>query len=255
MEEGVALDDFCGSKFWDANVTWYTDNPDFTPCFERTVLVWVPCFFLWVFTPMEIFYLKNSPDRLVPWSWINISKLIGSTLLMTVQCVDFFHAVYRNANDEGDVYGVDYAAPAIIFFTILLQVVFILMEKKRGIQSSGVIFMFWLLLVIFGIPEYRTYFLNVLNEKYTMLESMWRDSVFVLKVEGNGQYKFVTGLTVLSNASLSNCFGDATPEYYVIYDKRPEVNVENLIETSLIWKGYRSTLILENECLDHLHGI
>ncbi|ROT73105.1 putative multidrug resistance-associated protein 1 isoform X4 [Penaeus vannamei] len=113
---------------------------------------------------MEIFYLKNSPDRLVPWSWINISKLIGSTLLMTVQCVDFFHAVYRNANDEGDVYGVDYAAPAIIFFTILLQVVFILMEKKRGIQSSGVIFMFWLLLVIFGIPEYRTYFLNVLNE-------------------------------------------------------------------------------------------
>lgn len=37
---------------------------------------------------------------------------------MTVQCVDFFHAVYRNANDEV-VYGVDYAAPAIIFFTIV----------------------------------------------------------------------------------------------------------------------------------------
>lgn len=46
----------------------------------------------------------------------------------------------------------------------LLQVVFILMEKKRGIQSSGVIFMFWLLLVICGIPEYRTYFLNILSE-------------------------------------------------------------------------------------------
>lgn len=46
----------------------------------------------------------------------------------------------------------------------LLQVVFILMEKKRGIQSSGVIFMFWLFMVICGIPEYRTYFINILGE-------------------------------------------------------------------------------------------
>lgn len=243
MEEGVALDNFCGSKFWDANVTWYTDNPDFTPCFERTVLVWVPCFFLWVFTPMEIFYLKNSPDRLVPWSWINISKLIGSTLLMTVQCVDFFHAVYRNANDEGDVYGVDYAAPAIIFFTILLQVVFILMEKKRGIQSSGVIFMFWLLLVIFGIPEYRTYFLNVLNEET-------KDEVIMFRFV---TYMVYFPLTVVM--LVLNCFGDATPEY-VDFDRGekpcPEVGASffNRIlfawMDSLIWKGYRRPLEMKD---------
>lgn len=243
MEEGVALDDFCGSKFWDANVTWYTDNPDFTPCFERTVLVWVPCFFLWVFTPMEIFYLKNSPDRLVPWSWINISKLIGSTLLMTVQCVDFFHAVYRNANDEGDVYGVDYAAPAIIFFTILLQVVFILMEKKRGIQSSGVIFMFWLLLVIFGIPEYRTYFLNVLNEET-------KDEVIMFRFVTYMVYFLLTVVMLVLN-----CFGDATPEY-VDFDRGekpcPEVGASffNRIlfawMDSLIWKGYRRPLEMKD---------
>ncbi|XP_063605857.1 multidrug resistance-associated protein 1-like [Penaeus indicus] len=242
MEEGVALDDFCGSKFWDANVTWYTDNPDFTPCFERTVLVWVPCFFLWVFTPMEIFYIKSSPDRLVPWSWVNICKLIGSTLLMTVQCVDFFHAVYSNAN-EVEVYGVDYAAPAIIFFTILLQVVLIMMEKKRGIQSSGVIFMFWLLLVICGIPEYRTYFLNILSEET-------KDDV--------NTFRFVTymvyfPLTVVM--LVLNCFGDATPEY-VDFDRGekpcPEVGSSffNRIlfawMDSLIWKGYRRPLELKD---------
>lgn len=242
MEEGVALDEFCGSKFWDANVTWYTYNPDFTPCFERTVLVWVPCFFLWVFTPMEIFYIKSSPDRLVPWSWLNICKLIGSTLLMTVQCVDFFHAVYRNAN-EGEVYGVDYAAPAIIFFTILLQVVFILMEKKRGIQSSGVIFMFWLLLVICGIPEYRTYFLNILSEEN-------KDDVVV--------FRFVTYMVyfpLIVVMLVLNCFGDATPEY-VDFDRGekpcPEVGASffNRIlfawMDALIWKGYRRPLEMKD---------
>ncbi|XP_042861563.1 multidrug resistance-associated protein 1-like isoform X1 [Penaeus japonicus] len=242
MEEGVALDEFCGSKFWDANVTWYTDNPDFTPCFERTVLVWIPCFFLWVFAPMEVFYIRSSPDRLVPWSWCNVSKLIGSALLMTVQCVDFFHAVYRNANDEV-VYGVDYAAPAIIFFTILLQVVFILMEKKRGIQSSGVIFMFWLFMVICGIPEYRTYFINILGEET-------KDDVIVLP--------FVTYMVyfpLIVVMLILNCFGDATPEY-LDFDRGekpcPEVSASffNRIlfawMDALIWKGYRNPLEMKD---------
>ena len=29
---------FCVSDLWDRNVTWDTDNPDFTTCFENTVL-------------------------------------------------------------------------------------------------------------------------------------------------------------------------------------------------------------------------
>ncbi|XP_037779151.1 canalicular multispecific organic anion transporter 2-like, partial [Penaeus monodon] len=92
-EEGV-LDKFCGSQFWDANLTWYTDTPQFTPCFERTVLVWIPCGFLWLFAPLETHYVLQSADRLVPWSWLNISKLVVSATLMTLQCLDFFYAVH-----------------------------------------------------------------------------------------------------------------------------------------------------------------
>ena len=33
---------FCPGPFWDVDLTWNTDSPDFTPCFHQTVLVYAP---------------------------------------------------------------------------------------------------------------------------------------------------------------------------------------------------------------------
>jgi hypothetical protein len=52
--------------------------PDFTICFERTVLVWAPCAFLWLFSFLEVFYILNSKARDVPFTWLNISKFVRS---------------------------------------------------------------------------------------------------------------------------------------------------------------------------------
>ena len=38
---------FCNGLFWDSNLTWYTNEPDLTECFRDTILVGVPCAFLW----------------------------------------------------------------------------------------------------------------------------------------------------------------------------------------------------------------
>ena len=27
--------ELCSGPIWDLNLTWYTDNPDFTPCFHK----------------------------------------------------------------------------------------------------------------------------------------------------------------------------------------------------------------------------
>ena len=41
--------------FFDLNETWYTENPDFTPC-QQTVLVWIPSAFLWTAGTLEILF-------------------------------------------------------------------------------------------------------------------------------------------------------------------------------------------------------
>ena len=80
-------------RLQDLNLTWYTDDPDLTPCFQQTVLVWAPCAFLWLFSFLELYYLRKSANKDVPWSFVNVSKLlvIGSLIVLTI--VDLAKAI------------------------------------------------------------------------------------------------------------------------------------------------------------------
>ncbi|XP_069159719.1 multidrug resistance-associated protein 1 [Procambarus clarkii] len=239
MPDEGGLEGFCNSTFWDPDVTWNTTDPDFTLCFERTVLVWVPCGFLWLFAPLEISYIVNSVDRLVPWSWINISKLVVSTLVLACEAVSFFDVVDRSSGE--DVPGVDYMAPALIFLSVLLQLVFVMLEKKRGMQSSGYLFTFWLLLMVLAIPEFRTTIrlYDQTDDQDSDVDSL-RLSVYCL-------YFFFTVLMVILN-----CFGDATPRYLKYprgQNPSPEESASFFSRItfswldSLIWRGYRKPLV------------
>jgi hypothetical protein len=43
----------------DSNLTVYTNNPDLTPCFQNSLLAWVPCIYLWAALPCYLFYLRH----------------------------------------------------------------------------------------------------------------------------------------------------------------------------------------------------
>ncbi|UYV60329.1 hypothetical protein LAZ67_1000846 [Cordylochernes scorpioides] len=59
----------------DRNLTWDTNDPRFTGCFHKTVLVWIPCGFLWVFAPLETYFLLRSAKKYIPWTALNITKM------------------------------------------------------------------------------------------------------------------------------------------------------------------------------------
>ena len=65
----------CDGPLWDTNLTWYTDDPDFTPCFHKLVLSSAPTVFLLLFLPLQIFFAYNSKGRTVPWGKLNIVKI------------------------------------------------------------------------------------------------------------------------------------------------------------------------------------
>ncbi|XP_071542397.1 multidrug resistance-associated protein 1-like isoform X3 [Panulirus ornatus] len=236
MDTSGVLENFCGSPFWDINITWNSEAPVFTSCFERTVLVWVPCGFLWFFAPLETHYVLSSLDRLVPWTWLNICKLVGSTILLILQGIDFFYAVHKWSIGD-DIFGVHFLTPVVIFISVLLQVGWVLIEKKRGIQSSGYLFIFWLLLVVCAIPEYYSYFID-----------------FGDQVADSNSFTFATYMVyfpVIALMLIFNCFGDNTPQYlnYPRGEKAcPESGASFLSRITfswfdgLVWKGYRNPL-------------
>ena len=64
----------------DDQVTWNTTEPDFTPCFQKTVLSWIPVAFLLLLAPLKLYSHCHLKDRAIKWNWLNCSKMVTETL-------------------------------------------------------------------------------------------------------------------------------------------------------------------------------
>lgn len=206
------MDNFCGSQFWDLNITWYTDNPGVTKCFEKTVLVWVPCLFLWFMSFFEGYYILKSKERNIPWNILNISKSIITILLIVITFVDLGVTVHGSSNGE-QVHEVDYYSPIIKILTFCLAGTLMFYNRKYGMRSSGVLFFFWLFMLIAGIPQLRD---------EIVLHNKMQDK------DENVQYYFISYViyyTLVVIMFILNCLADLPPRdtpYKYVKDQCPE---------------------------------
>ncbi|XP_035914948.1 multidrug resistance-associated protein 1 isoform X1 [Anopheles stephensi] len=233
------MDEFCGSRFWDLNLTWYTDDPDLTPCFQQTVLVWAPCAFLWVFSFLELFYLRKSANKDVPWSVVNVSKLliVGSLVALTI--VDLVKAI----STDGISAPVYYYTPVIKLATFVFAGLLVYLNKHYGMRTSGLLFLFWFLLTICSIPRTRT---EIRAHEARVLEDSW------------AEYQFVSFLIFFSLTCLMfllNFFIDKPPRQskYEITDKDcPELSASFPSRIffawfdRLAWVGFRKPLEVDD---------
>ncbi|XP_075152488.1 multidrug-Resistance like Protein 1 isoform X4 [Haematobia irritans] len=245
------MDEFCGSKFWDANETWFTEDPDFTPCFEQTVLVWAPCAFMWLFCIFDFYYLKASLDKNIPWNKLNISKLFMTLCLLVLTAVDFVMALVKRGNeDTADlIYDVDIWTPVIKFATFVLILIFIPLNRKYGVQTSGCQFLFWFFLTILSIPRCRTE-VRAERERSNVLESSISDKPDYSWDE----YKYVSFMIYFAFCCVMlflNCFADALPretKYTRSKKEIPENSASFLSRITyqwfdvMAWRGYKNPL-------------
>ena len=98
-------------------MTWNTTDPELTSCFQQTVLIWTPCAFLWFFALLELYYIKNSKDKNIPWSFLNISKLCLNGFIIILTIVDLGMAV--SEQDVEAIYPVHIYTPLIKIFSFV----------------------------------------------------------------------------------------------------------------------------------------
>ncbi|XP_073826057.1 multidrug-Resistance like Protein 1 isoform X6 [Musca autumnalis] len=251
MAETTAMDEFCGTKFWDLNETWYTFDPDFTPCFEQTVLVWAPCAFFWLFCIFDIYYLKASLDKNIPWNKLNISKLLLTLCLLALTAIDFIMAMVKKGNEETAdlIYPVEIWTPVIKFATFALILLFIPLNRKYGVRTSGCQFLFWFLLTIFSIPRCRTE-VRAERDRSQVVES----SLSEQPDYSWDEYKYVSFMIYFAfccGMLFLNCFADARPretKYKRSEKEIPESSASFLSRITytwfdkMAWKGYRNPL-------------
>ncbi|CAG0901802.1 unnamed protein product, partial [Darwinula stevensoni] len=124
----------------DANLTWFTHSPDLTPCFRNTALVWVPCGWLWAAAAAETRLLCKSKAKCLPWTWMDVAKLLLTASLLVLYSVDLIRAFAEHESALAF-----YITPLTLILTMALICILTHAEKSRGIRESGIVLAFWLL--------------------------------------------------------------------------------------------------------------
>ncbi|KAK2536899.1 Abcc3 [Columba livia] len=182
------METFCGSRFWepvlselpmgtigvgviaplrleflpgldkpveDSNLSIHTDNPDLTPCFQNTVLAWIPSIYLWSALPFYLFYLKRNKRGYIVLSVLNRFKTLFGVLLWCVSWADLFYSFHELLQNRTPP-PVYFVTPLIVGITVLLATLLIQYERLRGVQSSGVLIIFWFLSVLCAVGPLRS---------------------------------------------------------------------------------------------------
>lgn len=69
---------FCDSVLWNSS-TVYDERPDLTPCFQNSFIYWIPCFILWLISPLWFRMIRRKREIQVKITWLTYSKLVCST--------------------------------------------------------------------------------------------------------------------------------------------------------------------------------
>ncbi|XP_046361919.2 multidrug resistance-associated protein 1-like [Haliotis rufescens] len=218
-----------GTSVWDTNLTWYNTWPQFTDCFQSTVLVWVPCGWLWLTSPFYLYYLLNVTPTSLSSRHKYIAKLILCSCLVILSVIRLI--------DSADSYNTTifsalFIAPAVQAVTFLFAVLLLLLERKKGLITSGVMFTFWLLLTVAGIVPFYSIIFKKQYERN------------ILKVV---TFYIYYGLVLLE--LILSCFAE-TSSGWTLQDKKlcPEVFASFVSRITFWWmnslllRGYRKPL-------------
>nr|XP_046232340.1 ATP-binding cassette sub-family C member 3 isoform X4 [Scatophagus argus] len=159
------MERLCGPElpFWVANQTLHTDRPDLPECFQLSVLSWLPCIYLWAACPIYLFYLKRNNRGYIMMSIMNRFKTVFGLLLWIVCWTDLFYTFHelRQGHSQPPIY---FVTPLVLGMTMLLATFLIQFERLHGVQSSGVLFIFWFLSVLCAIVPFRSKILQASSQ-------------------------------------------------------------------------------------------
>uniref|UniRef100_A0A8C2BI98 ATP-binding cassette, sub-family C (CFTR/MRP), member 3 n=1 Tax=Cyprinus carpio TaxID=7962 RepID=A0A8C2BI98_CYPCA len=218
----------------DSNFTKHTNLPDLPACFQLSVLPWAPCIFLWLTSPFYILYLKMNNRGYIMMSILNRIKTVLGLILWIVCWTDLFSSFHEMSQNQfkPPVY---FVTPLVLGMTMLLATFLIQYERLKGVQSSGVLFIFWTISVLFAIVPFRSKIMNASQAE-------------------NDKLRFTTfyiyfGLTLLQ--LILSCFNEKPPHFSsVVTDPNvcPETTAGFISKMTFWWftsmaiKGYKSPL-------------
>ncbi|NWT03509.1 MRP6 protein, partial [Mionectes macconnelli] len=128
----------------DWNQTRHTNTPGFTWCCESSVIAWIPCAYLWICFPFYYLYLRHRNRGYIRMSRIFKTKLVLGFILVILCFTNVFFMLWEISQGIPRAPAF-FISPAVMGITMILAMFLTQAERMMGIQSSGVLLIYWLL--------------------------------------------------------------------------------------------------------------
>ncbi|XP_054164141.1 multidrug resistance-associated protein 1-like [Oppia nitens] len=232
---------FCCNNFWDWDISWNTQTfPDFTICFEESVLIWIPCLIFWMLSLSESLFISNKYYKTIySWDFIESLKIFLAFILFVLNVIEFV-SNFTGDSQESNASLIDFISPFVKSITFIYFIHRLQVHHKYSYHSSAAVFIFWLLLTIGTTFNYRTIITLIFtdNDKSVLFLS---ETKFIIKILSYPIILTQFILSCFSNYSYENLNTiqkKTSPEKYVSFISQMTFNWFN----SMVIKGRNRTL-------------
>lgn len=233
MASSHQLSRYCNSPLWDPWRTWYTDSPELTPCFEDTVLLFIPVVILWVTTPFHIGKRHYEAADHLHLTLLAVLKYLFTVCLFLTSAIGCAFAASSGAPEETVV--------AHGFRTASFAIVFVIqhMDRRHGVSSSPLLFTYWLALTICELPVYYRMLFSAFghSDREPPTPTEFSTHVLMFPVIVLQLLLFSVAESTGRHMSQKECpVEHASPMSYLVFEWM----------TPLIWKGYKKVLTISD---------
>nr|QNH67946.1 ATP-binding cassette transporter subfamily C member 1 X7 [Brachionus plicatilis] len=211
----------CGSELWNPRAV-YDENPDFTFCFQYTLLVWIPCLFLWCAAPFWVFTLNKRGPNKIKISYLYIFKLFLCTCLLFIELINIYNAWKESATS------VYFLTPIIKLATFSLVASINHLERKGGRRNSSLSFVFWLLMTLTSCITLRSKLL--FHFSYVTFTDLNK-----LKLADHDLSLFYVHFGLILTNLVITAFSEKVLYRVVISKNTPELNTSLLSKLTFWW--------------------
>uniref|UniRef100_A0A8C3I780 ABC-type glutathione-S-conjugate transporter n=1 Tax=Chrysemys picta bellii TaxID=8478 RepID=A0A8C3I780_CHRPI len=207
-------------------------NPSFTQCFQNTVIAWIPCAYLWICFPFYYLFLEHHSRGYIRMSHLFKTKMVLGFILILLCFSNLFYTLWEI--NQGTLRApVFFISPAVLGITMIPAVFLTQFERLKGVQSSGILLIYWLL-------SFLAATVTVSSKIQQDLEGVSRTSIahhFLV-----GQNQDIVFMQYVTISTYETCL------FFLSQSPCPELGASFVSKitfwwfSGLVWKGYRQPL-------------
>ncbi|XP_069971268.1 multidrug resistance-associated protein 1 [Penaeus vannamei] len=149
------LSAICREPFWNATRLWASEAPEMGACMERTALVWAPSLLLWAFGLPRLAQLRKRPSNPTSWSLLVSCKVFFTAILLATTVSQLAWAASAGGERAPPA---EVIAGGVLLASNSLHMLLILLGRRKGARSSGVVWLYWLFSLVCSLPQLYSFF-------------------------------------------------------------------------------------------------